>query len=76
MRRQRLTLAILAAILVTTSARATELQVEGPQDSLAGAPTINHCTLRKAVINANTDTAPIRNVSPTADWTPSSSCRP
>lgn len=36
---------------------ATELQVEGPQDSLAGAPSINHCTLRKAVINANTDTA-------------------
>jgi hypothetical protein len=32
-------------------------QVEGPQDSLAGAPTINHCTLRKAIINSNDDAA-------------------
>jgi VCBS repeat-containing protein len=36
---------------------ATVLTVEGPQDSLEGAPTINHCTLRKAIINSNTDTA-------------------
>src|SRR5206468_3719112 len=34
--------------------------VEGPQDSLLGPPedfTVNHCTLRKAIVNANTDTA-------------------
>ena len=36
---------------------AAVITVEGPQDSLEGAPTINHCTLRKAIINANTDTA-------------------
>lgn len=33
------------------------IDVEGPQDSLAGPPSINHCTLRKAVINANTNMA-------------------
>src|SRR5438874_682351 len=36
---------------------AAVINVEGPQDSLAGAPTINHCTLRKAIINSNTNAA-------------------
>ena len=47
----------LSIFCVTTTAFATVLQVEGPQDSLAGAPTINHCTLRKAIINSNNDAA-------------------
>jgi hypothetical protein len=48
---------VFALCLAAPAALATNLEVEGPQDSLEGAPTINHCTLRKAVINANTDTA-------------------
>ena len=47
----------LAGLLLAASARAAVIEVEGVQDSLLGAPTINHCTLRKAVINANTNTA-------------------
>ncbi|HVE72391.1 MAG TPA: cadherin-like domain-containing protein [Thermoanaerobaculia bacterium] len=50
--------AALALVALTTPLFAINIQIEGPQDSLAGAPTINHCTLRKAVINANTDSAP------------------
>ena len=38
-------------------------------------PTINHCTLRKAIINANIDSRRIRNVRPAAAWTRSPSCR-
>lgn len=49
-------LGAIILILCATTMQAS-LDVEGPQDSLAGAPTINHCTLRKAVINANTNTA-------------------
>lgn len=48
---------LLVCLLMTASAQAAVIQVEGPQDSLAGAPTINHCTLRKAIINSNTNTA-------------------
>lgn len=48
---------LLVCLLMTVSAHAAVILVEGPQDSLAGAPTINHCTLRKAIINSNTDTA-------------------
>jgi len=48
---------LCAIALFAPVAGAIEIQVEGPQDSLAGAPTINHCTLRKAVINANDDAA-------------------
>ncbi len=48
---------IVAVCASAPEARATQIQVEGPQDSLAGAPTINHCTLRKAIINANDDAA-------------------
>ena len=48
--------ALILMILCATTMQAS-IDVEGPQDSLAGAPTINHCTLRKAVINANTNTA-------------------
>lgn len=44
---------VLAGLLFAASAHAAVLEVEGPQDSLAGPPTINHCTLRKAVRNAN-----------------------
>lgn len=51
-----LVLAVLLVLLVSLSANAAIIEVEGPQDSLAGAPTINHCTLRKAIINSNTDT--------------------
>lgn len=47
----------LVCLLLMSSAQAAVIVVEGPQDSLAGAPTINHCTLRKAIINANTNTA-------------------
>src|SRR5438876_11552524 len=45
------------ALVLALPLSAAVLQVEGPQDSLDGPPLINHCTLRKAVINANTDTA-------------------
>jgi len=45
-------------LFVCLPAMAVEMQVEGLQDSLDGAPTINHCTLRKAIINANVDSAP------------------
>jgi Bacterial Ig domain len=48
----------LTVLALSAPAGAAVLEVEGPQDSLAGAPTINHCTLRKAVINANEDSAP------------------
>src|SRR4051812_40779874 len=47
----------VSLLMAALPMRATVIEVEGPQDSLAGAPTINHCTLRKAIINANTDTA-------------------
>ncbi|HYC62806.1 MAG TPA: cadherin-like domain-containing protein [Thermoanaerobaculia bacterium] len=56
MRLPRVLTGILAA-LFAASLHAAVIEVEGPQDSLAGAPTINHCTLRKAIINSNTDTA-------------------
>lgn len=55
--RVSLSLVLFSLILVPIAAHATVHQVEGPQDSLAGAPTINHCTLRKAIINSNTNTA-------------------
>jgi hypothetical protein len=45
-------LGAMMLILCATTMQAS-IDVEGPQDSLAGPPTINHCTLRKAVINAN-----------------------
>ena len=47
----------LVCVLIAVSAQAAVIQVEGPQDSLAGPPTINHCTLRKAIINANANSA-------------------
>lgn len=49
--------AVLCLLLLAPAALAVQIQVEGLQDSLAGAPTINHCTLRKAIINANMDAA-------------------
>ena len=51
----------LALFLVVPAALAVELQVEGPQDTLLGPPErpdVNHCTLRKAIGNANADSAP------------------
>ena len=57
MRHRSLSVALFSIVLFTLSAYAVEMQVEGPQDSLAGAPAINHCTLRKAIINANNDAA-------------------
>jgi hypothetical protein len=54
----RLRLSLVSLLLVLAPvALAVQIQVEGLQDSLAGAPTINHCTLRKAIINANMDAA-------------------
>src|SRR2546422_2275157 len=50
-------IALITAALGFAVPLCAQLDVEGPQDSLAGAPTINHCTLRKAVINANDDAA-------------------
>ena len=52
-----LSLSLLILVLATPNIHAVQMQVEGPQDSLLGAPTINHCTLRKAIINANDDAA-------------------
>ena len=46
-------LPLLVILFAALSAGAVEIQVEGLQDSLAGPPAINHCTLRKAVANAN-----------------------
>src|SRR3954452_7333865 len=48
---------LVSLLMAALPLHATVIEVEGPQDSLAGAPTINHCTLRKAIINSNTDTA-------------------
>src|ERR1051325_10831824 len=53
----RIALATLVCSLIALTAHAAVIEVEGPQDSLDGAPLINHCTLRKAIINANTDSA-------------------
>jgi hypothetical protein len=52
----------LVAFSLGPSARAVEIQVEGLQDSIAQPPqdfSMNHCTLRKAIINANDDLATI-----------------
>ena len=57
-------LGAIILVLCTTAMQAALINVEGPQDSLAGAPTINHCTLRKAVINANTNLATYPQASP------------
>src|SRR4051794_11593166 len=51
----------IALFLVAPALFATDLQVEGPQDTLFGPPErpdVNHCTLRKAIGNANVDSAP------------------
>jgi hypothetical protein len=56
MRLHRVLMVLFAAL--TANAAWAQIDVEGPQDSLAGAPTINHCTLRKAVLNANSNSAP------------------
>jgi hypothetical protein len=53
----RSALATLVCSLIALAAHAAIIEVEGPQDSLDGPPLINHCTLRKAIINANTDSA-------------------
>lgn len=55
--RLRLSLVCVLVLILAPAALAVQIQVEGLQDSLAGAPTINHCTLRKAIINANMDAA-------------------
>jgi hypothetical protein len=46
-------LVLLLCLFSAFSAQAVNNDVEGPQDSLDGPPLINHCTLRKAVINSN-----------------------
>jgi hypothetical protein len=54
-------LAIALLLVFTPALFATDLQVEGPQDTLLGPPErpdVNHCTLRKAIGNANADSAP------------------
>src|SRR6185369_10016042 len=51
----------LALCLLAPAAFASNLEVEGPQDTLFGPPErpdVNHCTLRKAIGNANADSAP------------------
>ena len=53
----RTVLSACVVLLLSSSLSADVLEVEGPQDSLAGAPSVNHCTLRKAIINANNDAA-------------------
>jgi hypothetical protein len=57
MRLFRPVLVALVCSVLALAARGGIIEVEGPQDSLDGPPLINHCTLRKAIINANTDTA-------------------
>lgn len=57
MRRASVLLALGLLILAAPLALAVQIQVEGLQDSLAGPPAINHCTLRKAIVNANNDAA-------------------
>ena len=57
---RRFPLLFLAVIVITLSARATTIHVEGPQDSLAQPPqdfTMNHCTFRKALFSANNDSS-------------------
>src|SRR5436305_4537931 len=54
-------LAIALFLIIAPALFATDLQVEGPQDTLLGPPErpdVNHCTLRKAIGNANADSAP------------------
>ena len=57
-----LVVAALASLasLAAPQARANNLEVEGPQDILAQppAPLSNHCTLRKAILNANANSGP------------------
>jgi len=59
-RSRSLSIALFSILLfIPLAAHAANLEVEGPQDSLAGPEAgINHCTLRKAIINANTDSGP------------------
>ena len=61
-RRLLLLSCVLVAFGFSSSAFAVEIQVEGLQDSIAQPPedfSMNHCTLRKAIINANDDLATI-----------------
>src|SRR5215212_3380706 len=53
-----LSLITVLVLALTPAAMAIQIQIEGPQDSLDGPPLINHCTLRKAIANANVDSAP------------------
>lgn len=58
--RVSLSLFLSVLVLIAGSAQATVHQVEGPQDSLLGPPedfNINHCTLRKAILNSNQNAA-------------------
>jgi hypothetical protein len=48
---------VVVIVFFADAADAAVIEIDGPQDSLAGAPTINHCTLRKAIINANDNAA-------------------
>ena len=55
--RPGLSLGFVLVLVLAPAASGVQIQIEGLQDSLAGAPTINHCTLRKAIVNANQDAA-------------------
>src|SRR5688572_5116403 len=58
--RVNLWLSLFVLVIATFPIFAVEHQVEGPQDSLLGPPedfAINHCTLRKAIMNSNLNTA-------------------
>jgi hypothetical protein len=52
-----LSLCSVLVLVLAPAAFGVQIQVEGLQDSLAGAPSMNLCTLRKAVVNANQDAA-------------------
>ena len=53
MRLHRAVLVVVVCLSLAVSSRAVEIQVEGPQDSLAQPPqdlTMNHCTLSGAAM--------------------------
>lgn len=56
---RRLAVASFALLALALPLRAVEIQVEGPQDTLAQPPAefSNHCTFRKALVSANNDSS-------------------
>ena len=56
---RRLALISVVSFAIAIAAHANDIHVEGPPDTLAlpPAPFSNHCTVRKAIISANTDSS-------------------